>query len=228
MKFSIFNFQFAVPARAATPHRELARTHIFILFLLAAASLAAALVFLSAVRAAARPRVSITPISYESWAGNKRNLYVRVAITNTGHIALTYHMVNFCDDAWLRTESASGWSHRVIQPAMALRLAAVLKPGARTTRLIRLPPDTLRWEVGYSIRAASLRQQVEAALPRIWFLRLYSLCGRFLPDREGPKEAVQSTVFEYPQNEPLAMDGRPMAFDSEEPPWFVPLSPSHP
>jgi hypothetical protein len=238
--FSIFNFQFSIPASATSQRRELARTRIFVVFLLAGASLAAALVLLSAARAVSRPRVSITPISYESWVGNKPNLYVRIAITNTGHVALIYNMVNFCDDAWLRTESARGWTNREIHPAMALPLAtSVLKPGGRTTRLIRLPPDTLRWQVGYTIRAAGLRQRVLCArayksirittMPPNWLLRLYSLCGPFLPDREGPKQAVQSPVFEYPQNEPVAMNGwTPPAIGSEAAWSVVPESPSYP
>ena len=233
LKFSIFNSQFAIQP-PAPPRRALALTRIFVFLLLAAVSLAAALLFLFAARVGAGPRVSITPTAYETWTGppfasKESYLYVRVAITNTGHIALSYNMVNFCDDAWLRTESSSGWTDRDIHPAMAIPAAGfVLKPGARTIRLIRLPKDTLRWQVGYTIRAASLRQRVFSTLPPRWILRLYSLYRR-LPNREGPKQRAQSPVFECSQNEPVAMEGRPpMAFDSEAPPWIVPESEPHP
>ena len=238
LKFSILNSQFAIPRAppaAASPHRELARTRLFLLFLLAAASLAAALIFASAARAAARPRVSITPISYETWtgkpwAGKESNVYVRIAITNTGHIALTYNPMNFCDDAWLRTESPRGWTNQDIHPELAVpALISVLKPGARDIRLIRLPPDTQRWQVGYTVRAASPRLRVLASLPPRWYPRLCGICGRFLPDREGPRQTVQSPIFEYPQNEPLAMVSLlPTSFDSESPPWVVPEPPPHP
>ena len=228
LKFSISNFQFPI-SLAAPPRRELARTRIFIPLLFAAASVAVALIFLCAVSAAARPRVSITPVSYETAGDIAPYLRVRIAITNTGHIALTYNMVNFCDDAWLRTESARGWTNRDIQPALAIpALIAVLKPGGRDIRLISLPPGTLRWQVGYTIRAASLRQCTLASLHSRGYPSLYVLCNRFLPNREGPKQAAQSPVFEYPQTEPVAMNGWiPPAIGSEAA-WLVPEPQPHP
>lgn len=228
MKFPIFNFQFPIRPVAASPRRLFSHTRIFILVLLAAASLAAALRFLSAARAAARPRVSITPLSYETVGDTEPYLRVRIAITNTGHIALTYNPMNFCDDAWLRTESPRGWTNRDIQPGLAVpALISILRPGTRTTRFIRLPTDTLRWQVGYTIQNASTRQRLFASLSPKWFARLYP-CRRFLPDRQGPKQAVQSVVFELPQNEPLAMRGWTSPGFSSEPAWFVPELSPHP
>jgi hypothetical protein len=174
-----------------------------------------ALLYLLARRPAAKPPISIGVFSYDSW-GKGPSLTVRIGITNTGRTAIRYNQVNFSGDAVLRTESRKGWTIRDIGPlAMLPLMRALLRPGSNTSAFISLPSNTLRWQVSYHVRAASLRDRVVSRIPAKWHGRLYPLCKRWLSDKEGPEKEIASDVFECPSVLKISNDEGPPIFDSD-------------
>src|SRR5437879_6257891 len=120
--------------------------------------------------------------------------------------------MNFSADAWVRTESRAGRTTRDVGP---LALATLLRPGSNTTTSIALPSDTLRWQVAYKVRSASLRHRVVSRIPDKWRLRLYPLYVRLLPDQQDREQEIRSALFESPHEPPPVDGGTPLLFGSE-------------
>jgi hypothetical protein len=172
-------------------------------------------VWLSAVRPAARPLISIGVLS-SRW-GKPPSFSVRVGITNTGSTTIRYNQMNFDANAWVRTKSRSGWATRDIGPLTGLPwMPALLRPGSNTYAIILLPPDTVRWQVGYRIRTASLRDRVTSRIPGKRLSRLRPLCERFLSSREGPEQQIRSGLFHLFDSDAFW----PVATEAEH--WAVP------
>jgi hypothetical protein len=151
------------------------------------------------------------------------SLLVRVGLTNIGQATIQYNQLNFGGEAWVRAESASGWAVRDAGLLAACPwYPGLLAPGSNISAIILLPPDTLRWQIGYKIRTASLRSLVASKIPRAWRNRLDPLCQRFLSGKEGPEEEVSSGLFECPPNFARLGDGEiKFPFDSE---GFLPVT----
>src|SRR5205085_787670 len=108
----------------------------------------------------ARLAIAIGVIDHRSW-GQGPSSAVRVGITNTGRAIIRYNQMNFGGDASVRIESRNGWATRDIGPgALFPWMPALLKPGSNTSAVIPLPEGTLRWQICYKIRAASVRERV--------------------------------------------------------------------
>jgi hypothetical protein len=185
------------------------RTRSIVAILVVLELLVAALLWIWAVRQTGRPRpaISIGVLAYEPWAGKGPSLLVRVGITNTGCRTITYNQINFDGDAWVRTESPSGWTTRDNGPfALLPLLPELLRPGSTTIVLIYLPEGTLRWQVGFKVRTASLSERVNRRIPAKWYRRLHPLCERYLSNKEQEQD-VQSGVFECPHNQQHSADG---------------------
>ena len=125
---------------------------------------------------------------------------VRVGITNRGFRTIRYTRFNFDGDAWVRTESESGWTKRDLGPGALLPpFEALLESGADTLAFIALPGGTRRWQIGYTVRTASLRETVSSRITSQWARPIRPLILHFLSKKEGWQE-VRSAVFECPHN----------------------------
>jgi hypothetical protein len=131
---------------------------------------------------------------------------VQVGITNIGGVAISYNPINFSPYAWVRIESLKGWSTNDVGPYRnAGRFPRLLEPGSNTFGALVLPPGTLRWQVGYKVRAASLRHRVTSHLPAGW-RRIRTWVGWPFSNNEGPEQTIESPVFGPPHNEGGAVD----------------------
>jgi hypothetical protein len=112
--------------------------------------------------------------------------------------------------AWVSTEVES-WSGKTSRRISGLPLTFVahvlLKPGSYTIVTLPLPPDTLRWQFSFKIRAASLSETVANALPPWWGSKLYPICAHLLSNRDGPEQEITTGVFEISVHGPLVIDG---------------------
>ena len=188
---------------------------------------AGAALMVLASRHPARPVVSIGILSYTNW-GKSPSICARVGLTNTGRVTIKFNQMNYR----VRIESPRGWSQE--QPecyltsgwvswdfgpfAVTTLMPALLKPGSNTSATILLPADTLRWQVGYKVRTASLRERVASRIPAKWQRRLYPICQRLLSDKPGPEQEVLSGLFECPRNDAASLDGAlPFLFDPFDP-----------
>jgi hypothetical protein len=180
--------------------------------------LIAALLWIWAVRQTARPRpvVSIGVLGYEPWGGKGPSLLVRVGITNTGNRTIRYNQFNFDGGAQVHAELPSGWTTQDNGSfALLPLLPKLLSPGSTATAFICLPEGTVRWQVGYTVRTASLSERVNWRIPPKWYRRLHPLCERYFSNKEQQQE-VQSGVFECPHNQAPTVDrGTDVLFGSD-------------
>lgn len=163
------------------------------------------------------PVLSIGVLDYSS-IGKGSAIAARMGITNTGRTAIKCTPLNG-GGAWVSTEAES-WSGRTSRHIRGWPLIVgahvLLKPGSYTFVTIPLPPDTLRWQFSFKIRAASLSETVANALPPKWGSKRYPICARLLSNREGPEQEITTGVFEISFNGPLVIDGwTPPQFGSE-------------
>ena len=143
--------------------------------------------------------LSIGVLCYGSW-GQGPSVSVRIGITNVGQTTIEYNRLNFSSNAALYVESENGWTTRDIGPLAGLPLMpTLLSPGASTSVSLVLPENTLRWQVGYKIRTASLRDRVSSRTPAKWRVRLQPLLEKLFSGKEGPEQEVRSRVFECPR-----------------------------
>jgi len=183
----------------------------------AGVAIVAAFLLHSLAGPSARPTITIGVLSYTNYGGPI--LSVRVGVTNVGRVTIRYNPIYFSKDAWVRTESTKGWRTNDIGPyADAPTQPLLLKPGSNTFAALLLPPGTLRWQVGYKIRAASLRERVTLNMPRAWRGYLHPVLIHFLSSREGPEREIESPLFDAPHVEPPSVDGgMPVPLSSTQP-----------
>jgi hypothetical protein len=161
---------------------------------------------LKAGRPEAKLAVSIGVLSYGAWG--QADYCVRLGLTNTGPATIRYSQFNINGSGWVLAESPTGWAVRDIGPSAGFPYRPeLLRPGSNTFGIISLPSDTLRWQVGYKLSAASVRERVVARIPGKWRNRLYPLCQRLLPGKEGPEQEIQSQVFEGPHKDLETVSG---------------------
>jgi hypothetical protein len=147
---------------------------------------------------ASKPDVTIGVRAYNHWGSE--SLDVCLGITNTGHVAIRYNRCNFDSNAWVRTESENGWTNGDIGVIARVPSSQMLLcPGSNTFALLVLPPDTLRWQVGYRTRVASIRERVILRIPSKLRGILDPICKRVLSDKGGSQWEIRSPVFECPQ-----------------------------
>ena len=168
--------------------------------------LAIILIFVSilwfwASRPPAQLTVSTSVISYDT--RGRGSISARIGITNTSGTPMRLYIVSFGQDAVVRVESPKGWTTRDIGPMAKLPLlrksiVAILPPGAGTTTVIQLPPETGRWQITYPVQPASKREAMIAKIPAKWRNSLRPLYTRLFSNKEGPEQEVTSAVFELP------------------------------
>jgi len=122
-----------------------------------------------------------------------------LGLTNTGRTTLQCRNSIFNGDVWLRVQTPNGWDVRTLDfIAAASLLPGMLKPGSNTCATILLPSNAIRWQLGYNVRTASLRDDVLSRLGNKWGKRLDPVCKRLFSSKEGPELEIRTEVFECP------------------------------
>ena len=147
-----------------------------------------------AIRPPAKPAISVTILGYTKQGDL---LCARVSLANLGRASVSYNEGGLAGpDGWLGAESSRGWTLREIGGAILSR--RLLQPGSNAVFTIVLPPDTLRWQAGFRVRAASLRELAAWNLRSKWFARIWPLFRLVLPDNKGPEQEIRTALFELP------------------------------
>ncbi len=146
------------------------------------------------IRPPAKPAISVTILGYTKQGDL---LCVRVSLANLGRASVRYNAGGvFGPDGWLGAESSRGWTQREI--GGVILSPRLLQPGSNAVFTIVLPPDTLRWQAGFRVRAASLRELAAWNLRSKWFARIWPVCRLVLPDNKGPEQEIRTALFELP------------------------------
>ena len=146
------------------------------------------------IRPPAKPAISVTILGYTKQGDL---LCVRVSLANLGRASVRYNDgAVFGPDGWLGAESSRGWTQREI--GGVILSPRLLPPGSNAVFTIGLPPDTLRWQAGFPVRAASLRELAAWNLRSKWFARIWPVCRLVLPDNKGPEQEIRTALFELP------------------------------
>jgi hypothetical protein len=182
------------------------------------ALLGAVLIWLVVTRPTQRqPTMSIGVIRYEPWAGKGGSFKAWIGVTNTGRTGILFS----APLRWLQVESQEGWAPRDLSPMQSLGRRAPtiawLGPGSNMTVWGLLPEGTQRWRVRYQLYSPSLRDRVTERIPAKWRATLRPLTER-LSNKTAERE-MRMAVFEFPHNEPPAVDGGTAAGCSLEAPW---------
>ena len=146
-------------------------------------------------------RVSLANLGRASVSYNEGGLAVGFDAFNTsrskGRASVSYKLGGLAGpDGWLGAESSRGWTLREIGGVILSR--RLLQPGSNAVFTIVLPPDTLRWQAGFRVRAASLRELAAWNLRSKWFARIWPLFRLVLPDNKGPEQEIRTALFELP------------------------------
>jgi hypothetical protein len=155
-----------------------------------------------AIRPPAKPAISVSILGYTKQGDQ---LCARVSLANSGRASVWYNVGGLAGPGgWLAAESPNGWHLREIGGSFDAYIGGVilssrlLRPGSNAVSTIVLPPDTLRWEAGFRVRAASLRELAAWNLRSKWFARIWPLCRLVLPDNKGPGQEIRTGPMELP------------------------------
>jgi hypothetical protein len=140
-----------------------------------------------------KPVLNVMVLGYTNWHGF---LCARVRVTNVGSCSVSYDSAATAPGGWLKTESASGWAEDGLGAFTGSLV--VLDPGSNVVFSAVMPTKTLRWQFGFSVRAASLRERAFWEEQRGWLGRLPVLgeWPRLLPDRRGAEQELRSEIFD--------------------------------
>jgi hypothetical protein len=149
-----------------------------------------------------KPRIGINVIKYAD-PGDHRIPIAIVEVTNSGPVGVLYEHADPIEPVMLRTESRAGSVTEVFH-IEGIGLPRLLSRSSSIVFRVPLPEDTLRWQLRYTIRRASVQSRARNELTGIesrwgeWGYRLDRLGGDLLSTEEGPPQQFWSEVFEVP------------------------------
>ena len=147
-------------------------------------------------RPATQPVISVAVLNYTNW---HEYLCARVRITNQGEASVSYDSTALGPSGWVKAEISTGWNNDSIGAFTGSLM--ILQPGSNTEFSVVIPLETRRWQIGFNVRTASMRERAIWNVRDGWWNRTYifSSWPRLLPDMKGPEREVQSEVFEVPK-----------------------------
>jgi hypothetical protein len=145
---------------------------------------------------AEKPAIAISVLGYTNW---HEYVHPRIRLTNRGSSSISYDGRATGPSGWLKVESTNGWAD---EPLSSMTGATeMLRPGASVVFYTMVPTNTLRWQFGFSVRTASLRERAYFSVPGGWWNRVHPFCEwpRLLPHKTGSDCEIRSQVFELGQ-----------------------------
>jgi hypothetical protein len=137
-------------------------------------------------------------------------LRARMNLKNEGKVSISYAAWGSEPYGWAKAETPQGLTNGCLAPPFTGGIA-VLAPGSNAVFGVWLPADTIRWECGFSVETASVRDRAIGKLvdahqtsdflaPVVW-----SVC--LLPDKSGPTAAIKSGSLEIGNGRPPRSGG---------------------
>ena len=120
-------------------------------------------------------------------------------LTNEGAVSVSYASWGTEPYGWAHAQTAIRWTNGELAPHFT-GSSTLVRPHSSSTFRVWLPAGTLRWQCGFSVRSASIRERAAARMFDIgWWNRLSPLSDwglRLLPFKTGANQEVQSDKYE--------------------------------
>jgi hypothetical protein len=122
-------------------------------------------------------------------------LRAQMVLTNEGYVSISYAAWGDEPYGWAKVQTDQGTTNGYLAPHFTGG-TALLKPGCSAAFWVVLPTNTLQWQCGFEIEAASIRERAIRGVLRSKFCRrvpealFYPM--RLLPDRTGPSIEVKT------------------------------------
>lgn len=126
-------------------------------------------------------------------------LLAQMVLTNQGRVSISYGAWGDEPYGWAKVETDRGTTNGYLAPRFTGGVA-ILRPGGAAKFWVILPTNALRWQCGFPIEAASVRERaIWKVLENKFYRRVpeplfYPL--RLLPDKAGSSVEVKSGVLE--------------------------------
>jgi hypothetical protein len=190
---------------------EIAFLGVRITVVLAPGILAAWVMFASYPPSSAPVSASITLVDYTNitmlypdtnvyvYPGRGEWLRAHMRLKNEGSVSISYGAWGGEPYGWANAQTDQGPTNGYLAPRFTGG-TAVLSPGSSAMFWVMLPTNTSRWQCGFSVQRASMREyafskffqtRVSRLLPPLCWFPL-----RWLPDRPGPLVEVKSGSLE--------------------------------
>ncbi len=144
-----------------------------------------------------KPSIAMGLLEYNGKDNDFGLLCAVVGLTNNGSITVRYDHMYPDEPLVLRTESPTGWVSKTFTSFEKMTISpSFLAPGSNTALYVYLPEGTLRWQIKYVIRRASIQGRIGDEFTGDWGNRLYSLSGNLGLTNEGSPQVFWSDVYE--------------------------------
>jgi hypothetical protein len=157
------------------------------------------------------PVASITLLGYTnitvSYPEGSRFVYpergewirARINLKNEGNVSISYRAWGSEPYGWANAQTDQGPTNGYLAPTFTGGIV-VLAPGSNAVFGVWLPAGTVRWECGFSVETASVRDRavdklIQAHLGRV-FQAPFVLALPLLPYKTGPEVAIKSGPLE--------------------------------
>ena len=185
---------------------------------LSAGSIALWLMFAWRHQPNAVPIASITLLGYRSFAMTDRgpNVYVypgpghwiqaQMNLKNEGRESISFGAWGDEPYGWANAETTQGLTNGYMAPRFTGG-TFVLAPGSNANFWVVLPTDTTRWQCGFSVETASVRERATWQVLRhpfcaklVFSTKLFFWPLRLFPDKSGPTIEVKSESLKVDPN----------------------------
>jgi hypothetical protein len=133
------------------------------------------------------------------YPGRGKWLEARVELKNKGITAISYGAWGDEPYGWATAVTPDGTTNGFLAPHFTGG-TALLAPGSKKVFWVCLPPDTLKWECGFSVATASARERAFSRLVQTRSWPLFAWPLRLLPDTPGQEVEVRTGPLEVHGN----------------------------
>lgn len=146
-----------------------------------------------------KPDISMGLLEYHDGKNDYGLTCAVVGLTNNGSVTVRYDHVDPDEPFVLRTESRAGWASKTFDSFEKMTISpSLLAPGSNANLYVYLPDGTLRWQIKYTIRSASIQSRIGNEITGDWGDRIFRLIKKLQLTNEGPPQVFWSKVYELP------------------------------
>ena len=134
-------------------------------------------------------------------------LRAQMVLTNEGGVSISYDAWGNEPYGWANVQTDRGTTNGYLAPRFTGG-TALLRPGSAAGFWVILPTNTLRWQCGFTVETASVRERAIWRVLESGFYRsaleplLYPV--RLLPNKTGPRIEAKSVLLEVSELERAA------------------------
>lgn len=155
-----------------------------------------------------RPTVTLTVLGYTNVTDYSSHAFhqgewirAQLAMTNEGNMSVSYTDTGDgrTPGGWIKAQTKSGWTNGPLSWHLS-PVFVLVRPKASITFSAWLPAGTLRWQCGFGIRTASLKERLAwRSFENRWWNRIGPIGWwviKQLPNKTGPEQEFKSDEYE--------------------------------